>query len=241
MSRSPWPDVTVAIPSHDRHVQVRLAVDALARQDYLGPIRLVVVDDSSPPLSQSDVGPAELVSCPRGSPLGRKLNIASSLARTDVFVKADDDDWFGPGFVRKMVGALVRGADVAFVQPFRILDLATWSVCNADPDRCSGSGITTWVRHLTVSPFRDRRAQVDGHFFADALDAGCRFIDVDVGDDYLYVRNKAAPHLWNYLPDGEKVSEYIARLESAGLPPESLLPAEVVVALRQLGQSTSCS
>lgn len=201
------------IPTHDRPASLRLVLDAMDAQDYLGSLEVVVVDDSTRPLERRGVN---VVRVKRGVPLGTKMNIGTSRSDADIAMKVDDDDWYGPSFVTTMVETILGGADVAVVQPFRIMDVQSWALFQADEHRCAGSGLT-YRRALWRSvPFRPRRAQVDGWFLQDALSAHASVTSCDAGADYLYIRNAHDNHLWTYLPDGRTFGSYMTQLEDLG-------------------------
>jgi glycosyltransferase involved in cell wall biosynthesis len=225
------PDVALLVASHNRPASLQIVLRSLDEQRYQGAIEVAVVDDSNdvPDISLSPH--VRFIRTAIGTSLGEKLNIGATATSAPIMFKIDDDDWYGPDFVERMVSALGESADFAFVQPFRIFDLQDRSIRWADPDRCSGSGIafrrSVWAR----TPFRSRRAQVDGWFMADALSTGASPASCEVGDQFLYIRNAHGSHLWSYLPDGTTFEQYFAGLLPADEAPEMLLPEWVLEAL----------
>jgi glycosyltransferase involved in cell wall biosynthesis len=216
--------------AHERPVLLSLVVRSLREQTMNLDAEIIVVDDSVVPYDAGAFSDIRVVRVTPGAPLGQKLNIGASVSRADLLVKIDDDDWYGPRFLRLMADGIVDH-DVAFVQPFNIVDTRTLNVHRADAGRCSGSGITfrraVWIR----SPFRSERCQVDAWFLLDALENGFRCTPVDVDDEFLYLRHDH-DHLWNELPDGQPFDDYLSQRAETGRCPDSLLPSWMVNGLR---------
>jgi glycosyltransferase involved in cell wall biosynthesis len=103
------PLVSCIMPTHDRRPFVARAVAQFLVQDY--PEReLIVVDDGSDPIG--DLLPADdrvrLIRLERRLTLGAKRNLACEVARGDVIVHWDDDDWMADWRLRYQVESLVR-------------------------------------------------------------------------------------------------------------------------------------
>ena len=108
------PAVTCIMPTADRRRFVPQAVAQFLQQDYVDR-ELIVLDDGVQ--SVEDLMPADsrvrYVREERRSPIGVKRNRLCELARGDVIVHWDDDDWAAPWRVRYQVERLLSGgADV---------------------------------------------------------------------------------------------------------------------------------
>lgn len=108
------PAITCIMPTADRRAFVPTAISQFLRQDY-GGSELIVLDDGAQ--SVEDLIPDDprvrYVREARKSPIGVKRNRACELARGDVIVHWDDDDWNAPWRVRYQVEQLLeRGADI---------------------------------------------------------------------------------------------------------------------------------
>jgi len=106
--------VSCLMPTADRIPFVRQTVAQFLRQDYFD-CELLVLDDGAQ--SVEDLIPDDprvrYVREARKSPIGVKRNRACELARGDVIVHWDDDDWNAPWRVRYQVEQLLaRGADI---------------------------------------------------------------------------------------------------------------------------------
>ena len=102
------------MPTADRPELVEHAMRYFLRQDY--PAReLVVVDDGLERVERAVAvdGRVRYAGLERPAVLGAKRNRACELARGEVIVHWDDDDWMAPDRLSRQVGALLRdGADV---------------------------------------------------------------------------------------------------------------------------------
>ena len=114
MDLSAAPFVTCLMPTANRRRYVPHAIDCFLRQDY--PDReLLVVDDGSDQVRDllPDDARVRYVHLERRLPIGTKRNAACEMARGDVIVHWDDDDWSASWRVACQVSALeTTGADV---------------------------------------------------------------------------------------------------------------------------------
>lgn len=108
------PLVTCVMPTADRRGLVEHAIRYFRRQDY--PAReLIVLDDGCDRVE--DLIPPDdrirYVGLERRLVLGAKRNLGCELARGDVVVHWDDDDWMAPDRLRVQLAALEQhGADI---------------------------------------------------------------------------------------------------------------------------------
>ena len=103
------PLVSCLMPTANRRMFLPLAIGCFLRQDYRNS-ELIIVDDGSD--SVQDLIPADerirYVRLPARSSIGAKHNLACELARGDVIVHWDDDDWSAPWRITYQVEALLR-------------------------------------------------------------------------------------------------------------------------------------
>jgi hypothetical protein len=108
------PLVSCIVPTANRRAFVPRAIELFQRQDY--PCReLVILDDGSD--SVADLVPDDprvrYVRAARKQPLGAKRNACVELARGDLIMHWDDDDWHAPRRISCQVAALREaGAEV---------------------------------------------------------------------------------------------------------------------------------
>ena len=186
------PLVSCLMPTADRRRYVPLALATFLEQDY-GPRELIVLDDGHDPIA--DLIPPD----PRirylylraGRSLGEKRNEACRLARGDILVHWDDDDWSAPWRVSYQVAELQRhAADVCGLDRL-------WFY---DPDRDLAwrfrypAGRTPWLagstlcfrRHLWERrPFPNLSVGEDTLWIAEAV--GARVLPL-ARDDFFVAR-----------------------------------------------------
>lgn len=225
--------VSLLLATAQRQGFLRVVTRALAEQNYRGEIQTVVLPDEPSCLAGVDLPPgAEVISTGKIS-LGAKLAAGLMVCKAGIVMKVDDDDWYGPDYVSRMVSGLGQ-ASLAFVQPFHFFDLRSWTLIRAGRSRCSGATITFRRSALRGITFRDVPDQVDVHFLLDALRAGVKGRAVDVGFSFLQSRHPdGAPHLWTHMADGEPVEDYTARRPPVDAP-EAALPNWALTAFRSL-------
>jgi glycosyltransferase involved in cell wall biosynthesis len=129
------PLVTCVMPTRGRPHFVAQALEYFRRQDYPS-LELVIVDDSPPderaPLPDDDR--IRVVRVPRGTSIGAKRNRACGLARGEIVVHWDDDDWYAPTRISAQVGPLLAGrADITALTTDVVLDVAPWEFWRCTP------------------------------------------------------------------------------------------------------------
>ena len=112
------------MPTRNRRRFVPLALAFFLRQDY-EPRELIVVDDGDDPVA--DLMPQDArvryVRLDRRQTVGAKRNIACRLARGDVIVHWDDDDWMADWRLTYQVAQLLEsGADMCGLDRLLFLD-----------------------------------------------------------------------------------------------------------------------
>jgi glycosyltransferase involved in cell wall biosynthesis len=174
------PLVSCLMPTADRRPLVEHALRYFLRQDH--PAReLIVLDDGRDPVA--DLMPPDdrirYMRLERPLVLGAKRNRGCELARGDVIVHWDDDDWMAPQRLSRQLDALERhDADVCGNTRQMYLDLRSRAA---------------WL----YSYPRGRRPWVAGNTFAYKRAAWLRspFAEVAVGEDTRFLWNGAAPRV----------------------------------------------
>jgi glycosyltransferase involved in cell wall biosynthesis len=104
---SDWPSVGVVIPTHDRPVQVREAIESVLAQDYPGRLEVVVVFDQSPAdASLAERDRVRVLANDHKPGLAGARNSGILALDTDLVAFCDDDDQWLPGKLRAQVTAL---------------------------------------------------------------------------------------------------------------------------------------
>ncbi|MEJ3743837.1 glycosyltransferase [Actinomycetes bacterium KLBMP 9797] len=106
------PSVGVVIPTRDRPNLLRRAIDSVRRQNYPGPLRVVVVFDHSTPdylLATTDGVPVLVAANWRTPGLAGARNTGVLALDTELVAFCDDDDQWAPDKLRRQVDALGDG------------------------------------------------------------------------------------------------------------------------------------
>jgi glycosyltransferase involved in cell wall biosynthesis len=106
--------ISCLMPTCDRRAFVQRAIAQFLAQDY-EPRELIVLDDGEQPVADlmPDDSRVRYVREERKSPIGVKRNRLCELARGEVIVHWDDDDWNAPWRVSHQVERLLAsGADI---------------------------------------------------------------------------------------------------------------------------------
>jgi glycosyltransferase involved in cell wall biosynthesis len=180
-SRSPAAGslVSCVMPTADRRTFVARAIRSFLRQDHAAR-ELIVLDDGRDRVEDLIPPGAGIryVGLDRPLVLGVKRNLGCELARGEVIVHWDDDDWMAPRRLRVELEALERGADVTGATRQLYLD----------PARRAG-----W---LYAYP-EDRRPWVIGNTLCYTRDVWRRraFPEIAVGEDTRFVWSDAVQRL----------------------------------------------
>jgi glycosyltransferase involved in cell wall biosynthesis len=156
------PLVTCIMPTADRRAFVGHAIRYFLRQDYPA-TELLVLDDGDEPVA--DLIPADAriryERLPQRMILGAKRNLAGEMARGDIVLHWDDDDWSAPDRVSRQVRALAAdpGIEVCGLGELYFYDPGRREAWRY---RYRGAGRRPWVagntmcyrrRTLTRTPF----------------------------------------------------------------------------------------
>ncbi len=143
------------------------------------------------------------------APLGEALNLALDHCKTDLVAKIDDDDFYGPNYIRSAVSAFhYNGCDnvgivgkaraYCYVEDANVLALRFSAAHeNNIRDRVYGSTIFWSRRALSDQRFILANTGEDSQFYVDAAKRGVKIYSTESAD-YLCIRY-AAPgaHTWN--------------------------------------------
>jgi hypothetical protein len=131
--------------------------------------------------------------------IGGKRNRACREGRGELFIQWDDDDWYGPGRIRRQVEPLLAGqAEITGLAEAPMLNLATlefWQPSSESFRRLAFAGVYcgTLAFRRAVSDkltcYPDVSLGEDVAFLRPALAAGCRLAPVPARNDFIYVRH----------------------------------------------------
>ena len=212
------PLVSCVMPTFDRREFVPQAVKYFLAQDY--PNReLIVVDDG--PAASGDLLPADervtYVRLNRRATIGAKRNLACEVARGEVIIQWDDDDWYGPARLRHQVDDLVDGrADMTGIVLSYLLDLRTTRFfviheempvgipLPSDATLAGGTLAYTKEAWKAAGGYPDQSLGEDVGLLHRIIGAGGRVLGVRNWGTYAYVRHGANSWRFEFEDDGPR-------------------------------------
>jgi glycosyltransferase involved in cell wall biosynthesis len=241
------PLVSVILTTRDRPRFLSIALACYSHQTY--PNReLIVVDDGAvypcdPAVIEAAGG--RLVRRPPGDSIGAKLNCGGAEARGEWCQKMDDDDWYAPDFLEKMIGAVMANRTtvcrpvVAFVAPFLFFELSTWTIRASRPNNFPGATLIYARENWEQSPFRPLMNDEDLWFLLDQCRQGASALPVRALESFLAVRHgrtgRERGHTWVHQSDGSELEHYLNE-RPVHRTPEELLPEWVIARYSGLRQ-----
>jgi glycosyltransferase involved in cell wall biosynthesis len=196
------PRVSCLMPTFDRRPFVRRAVEYFLRQDYPN-LELIVVDDGVEPVNDL------LVSCSdiryerldTWASIGEKRNIAADLARGDILICWDDDDWYGNRRVSYQVGPMIRDeADASALGRSLLYSIPTARFWQATPavharmfyQQVVG-GTLAFRKSLWADGIRFPNASLaeDAAVIRSLIARGFRLCKLKCDDQFVYIRHDA--------------------------------------------------
>jgi O-antigen biosynthesis protein len=225
--------VSCITPTADRRTFLRQAVRYFLAQDY--PAReLIIVDDGRDPCG--DLATDERVRYVRVDPgrsIGAKRNLACSLARGQVIVQWDDDDWHGPHRLSHQVAdILARRADLTGLDQGTILDLPNGQFWSCRDELHARMFFQSHSIHGGTLAFRkevwarcggypDESLAEDAHFMSRAILHGARVSRLPNDSSFIYVRHGG--NAWQFTcGDFGGARGWCRVAPPAFLPPEDL-------------------
>jgi glycosyltransferase involved in cell wall biosynthesis len=231
------PLVSCIMPTSGRAEWVGQAIRYFQRQDYPN-LELIIIDASA----ETELAP--LPDDPRirreriahGSSIGAMRNRACELARGEVIVHWDDDDWYAAGRISAQVRPILEGrADITGLTDTRFFELHTWRFWRTAPHlhrrlfvQDVHGGTLAFRRSLWGARCRYPELSLaeDAWFLHQAVAAGARLTRVPGAELFIYLRH--AGNAWRF-PCGTYLD---ARGWQADVEPEQLGPDRAFYATR---------
>jgi len=170
------PLVTCVMPTSNRVDFAVQAVEYFLRQRY--PAReMIILDDSIRPFDHRlpDDPRIRYVHSAARMSLGAKRNLGCEMARGEIIVQWDDDDWYGPDRLDLQVSALLQSdADINGFAADLFFDLTRWAFWRMTPElnrRVAGE------LHLSTMAYR-----------RSLWEQGVHYPHVSLGEDVGFVR-----------------------------------------------------
>jgi glycosyltransferase involved in cell wall biosynthesis len=170
------PIASVIIPTRDRRVFVRRAIEYFERRQPFVEAELIIVDGGRRPLSDEDVRGHKCIQCSTSLNCGEQLNIGIAQAQGEVIIRQDDDDWYSPDWydvsLRTVLESEAGMAGVTDFYAYGVLQRKAWRwyAWGQDPKASHWSGGTMSFRRAIWerNPFNDLRVGSDREFLLQA-------------------------------------------------------------------------
>ncbi|MDM7458188.1 MAG: glycosyltransferase [Paracoccus sp. (in: a-proteobacteria)] len=146
-------------------------------------------------------------------PLGAALNMALDHCQTDLCAKIDDDDFYGPNYIRSSlaalhysgydgVGIVGRGRAYVYVEEMDVTGLRFQADYeNTLRNRLFGGTISWSRKALSDQRFLSANSSEDTDFFRQAKEKGVRIFSAEASD-YVHLRYRApGAHTWKVTPE----------------------------------------
>lgn len=233
--------VSVICPTYQRSAQLRQMIGYYRAQTFDGPLQLLILDDS--PQSDESLAGDEYRSdgihyihwAGDRLSIGAKLNVLMEQACGDVLMRFDDDDYYSPAYVERML-ALLGDDDY--------LTLSGWFAHSPILGRfCYWESDVLWPMHYVLSPHdpfvpvstqgvlpASAHLQATGYGFASAwrrtLAEAVRFPDRDHGEDAQFFEDAVnAGFRARYVADTEGLALHIVHRNNISRAfPQYVLP-----------------
>lgn len=191
------PLVSVVVPTCNRPRFAERALELILSQTYEN-LEVLIFDDSDPWKLMRLPKDTELryYRLPHRFTIGEKLNLADQLARGEIIVQWDDDDWFAPRrLVRQLEAIILDQADMVGLGMNLVLtipDCRFWRF-KTDPSRIRGhsfhDGTIAYRRDRLKSIYPDLSLGEKLVFIDRAMKAGARVREIEQKDLFVYVRH----------------------------------------------------
>jgi O-antigen biosynthesis protein len=196
------PLVSCIMPTGGRAEFALQAVRLFQRQDY--PAReLIILDDGADGLQARLPADARLryVRVSPGQSIGAKRNRACELARGELVIHWDDDDWYAPDRLSRQAAPLLSGvAAISALEAGIFFDLPGWAFWSCTPalrrrlfvEDVHGGTLAfrrdVWLRSAR---YPDRSLAEDTIFLRQAMRGGARLARLPNQGSFVYVRHSA--------------------------------------------------
>lgn len=197
------PLVSCIVPTFNRRAFVRQSIRYFLAQDYPAK-ELVIVDDGTEPIG-SDIPADDRVRYVRlgyRRSIGAKRNMACEIARGEIVMQWDDDDWHGPGRISHQVADIATNhADLTGLHHGLLLETPTmqfWS-CREDlharmffQSRSIHGGTLAFRKSVWSScgGYPDQSLAEDAVMMQRAIASGARVLRLANAGTYVYVRHE---------------------------------------------------
>lgn len=201
------PLVSCIMPTHNRRAFIPQAIEYFKRQDYPHK-ELIVVDDGDDGVSDLIPQDADIhyLHLPRKCSIGAKRNCACEIARGEIVILWDDDDWYAQNRISYQVAPLLAGvADITGFDNSLLYDLPRgefWSCTSQLHARMFYQGIvggTLAFRKILWNEqirFPDISEREDAVLLETMMSRGARLEKLTNDGVFVYIRHDA--NTWQF-------------------------------------------
>jgi O-antigen biosynthesis protein len=194
------PLASCIMPTRDRTDWMLQAIHFFERQDY-SERELIIVDDSARNFAASVPSDPRIryIHLSQRLSISAKRNVACELAKGEIIIHWDDDDWYAPNRISEQVEPIIQNcADITGLFDTRFFDLEHWTFWSCTPELhrrlfvldVHGGTLAfrrTLFGHLVRYPNKSLREDAD--FLRRVIERGARLARVRNDGLFLYVRH----------------------------------------------------
>lgn len=240
------PSVSIILTTRDRPRLLPVALACYRHQTYSNRELIVVDDGELYPADAQAVAEAggRLIRVVPGTMLGAKLNRGLEEAQGEWCQKMDDDDWYAPDFLERMIAAVAEDRReicrpvFAILVPFLFFEVARWEVRRSIRNNAPGATLLFAREDWREQPFRAVPQDEDVWFFRDRQHAGVAPLRVRALESFLAVRHQGTVrdrgHTWTRQGDGQTLEDYLHDRPLYRRSPDDLLPEWALAIYREL-------
>jgi glycosyltransferase involved in cell wall biosynthesis len=146
------PVLSVIIPTRDRRIFVRKAIEYFERMDPKVEAELIIVDSGEWPLSKEDTNGHKYIRGIVSSTIGPQLNLGISTAQGEFVLRQDDDDWYSPDWYSAALQTVesapsgIAGITDYYAYNFLTNNACKWMCWGQKPESSHWSGGSTIFR-----------------------------------------------------------------------------------------------
>jgi len=102
--------VSILTPTYNRRVFIPQLLKYIYRQDYIGPLEILIADDGEEEISDllSKDSRIRHIRLGEKKPLGYKRNLLANEAKGQILINMDDDDYYPPNRISHAVSQLIK-------------------------------------------------------------------------------------------------------------------------------------
>jgi glycosyltransferase involved in cell wall biosynthesis len=243
---SSMPLVSVVMTTKDRPRFLPIGLACYQHQSYSRRELIVVDDGKNSPADRNAVEAVggRLIRLATPTPLGTKLNHGIEASSGWLCQKMDDDDWYAPQFLERMVQRVLDSRaqlcrpTITFLHSFLFFEVAPWELRRSVANNIPGATLLFAREDWAQRPFRALNNDEDFWFVRDQVSNGAVTLPLPASESFIAVRHQGLRgdrgHTWTNQSDGRTLETYLEERPLYDRRPEELFPPWAVTVYRQL-------